>query len=220
MCTGRARSKASDDDDDFIVPSDSEVETKSTKSSSSRSSGASRRPGVASSEDEDDFEQDEDEEPKKKRKSSGKSRSSQAKGNSKALANSGATGGSATFLTAAEQREQDKKEEKKSAESPYSFLADNVRDVRKKNCSFPPKFIKCIVKQKEGRKPDDPDYDPRTLYVPPKAWSTFTPFEKQVRSSFSHCKARADLQLVLGGWFFRSYSTISSPFLINTVLNL
>ncbi|KAF8815726.1 DNA mismatch repair protein Msh6 [Phlegmacium glaucopus] len=156
----RARSKASDDDDDFIVPSDSEVETKSTKSSSSRSSGPSRRPSGASSEDEDDFEQDEDEEPKKKKKSSGKSRSSQSKGSSKPLASSGATGGSATFLTAAEQREQDKKEEKKAAESPYVFLADNIRD-------------------KEGRKPDDPNYDPRTLYVPPKAWSTFTPFEKQ-----------------------------------------
>ena len=40
-------------------------------------------------------------------------------------------GGGATFLTAAEQREQGKKEEKKAAESPYSFLADNIRDVSK-----------------------------------------------------------------------------------------
>lgn len=123
--TGRPRSNASDDDDDFIVPSDSEVETRSIKSSSSRLSSASRRSGVASDDDED-FGQDEDEEPKKKRKPSGKSRSSPAKGSSKALTSSG---GSATFLTAAEQREQGKKEEKKAAESPYSFLYDNVRDV-------------------------------------------------------------------------------------------
>ena len=26
---------------------------------------------------------------------------------------------------------------------------------------------------------DDPDYDPRTLYIPPSAWATFKPFEKQ-----------------------------------------
>lgn len=96
------------------------------KSSASRSS---RRSSGASSEGEDGFEQDEDEEQKARGKFSGnKSRSSQAKGNSKALANSG---GSATFLTAAEQREQGKKEEKKAAESPYSFLADNIRDVSK-----------------------------------------------------------------------------------------
>ena len=142
--TGRAHPKASDDDDDFIVPSDSEVETRSIKSSSSRLSSASRRSGVTSSEDEDDFDQDEDEVPKKKRKSSGKSRSSPAKG--KALANSGS--GNATFLTAAEQREQGKKEEKKAAESPYSFLADNVRDVSKLlllDFLFSPRLIKFIV---------------------------------------------------------------------------
>ncbi|KAF2765679.1 DNA mismatch repair protein Msh6 [Teratosphaeria nubilosa] len=27
--------------------------------------------------------------------------------------------------------------------------------------------------------PDHPDYDPRTLYIPPMAWSKFSPFEKQ-----------------------------------------
>ncbi|KAK1221756.1 DNA mismatch repair protein msh6 [Marasmius sp. AFHP31] len=68
-------------------------------------------------------------------------------------------GGSSSFLTAAERREQDKKNEKKSAESPYSFLLD--------------------VKDKDGRRPGDPKYDPRTLYVPPKVWKEFTPFEKQ-----------------------------------------
>ena len=97
------------------------------KSLSSCSLSASRRSGVALSEDEED----EDEVPKKKGKSSGKSRTSQAMGNSKALASSGASGGGATFLTGAEQCEQGKKEEKKAAESPYSFLADNIRDVSK-----------------------------------------------------------------------------------------
>lgn len=27
--------------------------------------------------------------------------------------------------------------------------------------------------------PDHPDYDPRTLYIPPMAWNRFSPFEKQ-----------------------------------------
>lgn len=35
------------------------------------------------------------------------------------------------------------------------------------------------IKDNEKRSIDDPDYDPRTLYVPPSAWEKFTPFEKQ-----------------------------------------
>lgn len=29
-------------------------------------------------------------------------------------------------------------------------------------------------------RPGEPGYDPRTLYIPRKAWAEFTPFEKQV----------------------------------------
>ncbi|KOS22048.1 DNA mismatch repair protein msh6 [Escovopsis weberi] len=35
------------------------------------------------------------------------------------------------------------------------------------------------VRDKENRTPDDPEYDPRTIYVPPMAWNKFSPFEKQ-----------------------------------------
>ncbi|KAF8475994.1 muts domain V-domain-containing protein [Kalaharituber pfeilii] len=35
------------------------------------------------------------------------------------------------------------------------------------------------VKDADGNPPDHPDYDPRTLYIPPEAWKRFTPFEKQ-----------------------------------------
>lgn len=35
------------------------------------------------------------------------------------------------------------------------------------------------VKDADGNRPDHPDYDPRTLYIPSSAWSKFTPFEKQ-----------------------------------------
>jgi len=35
------------------------------------------------------------------------------------------------------------------------------------------------VKDADGNPPDHPDYDPRTLFIPPNAWSKFSPFEKQ-----------------------------------------
>ncbi|KAJ5175225.1 DNA mismatch repair protein msh6 [Penicillium canariense] len=35
------------------------------------------------------------------------------------------------------------------------------------------------VKDIDGNPPGHPDYDPRTIYVPPLAWSKFSPFEKQ-----------------------------------------
>ncbi|EHK19322.1 uncharacterized protein TRIVIDRAFT_81241 [Trichoderma virens Gv29-8] len=35
------------------------------------------------------------------------------------------------------------------------------------------------IRDKEKRSPTDPDYDPRTLYIPPIAWNKFSPFEKQ-----------------------------------------
>lgn len=35
------------------------------------------------------------------------------------------------------------------------------------------------VKDLDGHSPDHPDYDPRTLYIPPSAWNKFSPFETQ-----------------------------------------
>ncbi|KAL6888030.1 muts domain V domain-containing protein [Trichoderma evansii] len=35
------------------------------------------------------------------------------------------------------------------------------------------------IRDKDKRLPDDPDYDPRTLFIPPSAWNKFSPFEKQ-----------------------------------------
>ncbi|KAG8216932.1 muts domain I-domain-containing protein [Butyriboletus roseoflavus] len=45
-------------------------------------------------------------------------------------------------------------------EDPFSFLSD--------------------VRDKDGVRPGEPGYDPRTLYIPKKVWVEFTPFEKQV----------------------------------------
>jgi len=51
------------------------------------------------------------------------------------------------------------KAHKTDPEQRYSWLAD-VRDM-------------------DGNRPGEPDYDPRTIYVPPGAMSSFTAFEKQ-----------------------------------------
>ncbi|EPS94078.1 hypothetical protein FOMPIDRAFT_1170017 [Fomitopsis schrenkii] len=67
--------------------------------------------------------------------------------------------GGNSFLTAAEQRAQQQKADKKSNEDAFSFLQD--------------------VQDKDGSRPGEPGYDPRTLYIPAKAWKEFTPFEKQ-----------------------------------------
>lgn len=35
------------------------------------------------------------------------------------------------------------------------------------------------IRDKEKRAPTDPEYDPRTIFIPPVAWQKFSPFEKQ-----------------------------------------
>ncbi|KAI6043995.1 muts domain V-domain-containing protein [Pisolithus marmoratus] len=68
--------------------------------------------------------------------------------------------GHSLFLTAAEQRTQQQKIEKKALEEPYAFLQD--------------------PRDKDGLRPGEPGYDPRTLYIPKQVWADFTPFEKQL----------------------------------------
>ncbi|KAK0501656.1 muts domain V-domain-containing protein [Armillaria luteobubalina] len=121
-----------------------------TKSVKSHSSSSSR---LSVGRDTDFDDEDEDSGKKKK------SRPAPKKASSSKNTSTTASGGNSSFLTAAERREQDKKNEKKSAEDPYAFLAD--------------------VKDKDGHRPGDPKYDPRTLYIPNRAWKEFTPFEKQ-----------------------------------------
>ncbi|KAG5646336.1 hypothetical protein DXG03_003659 [Asterophora parasitica] len=154
----KSRSNASDDDD-FIAPSDSDVETKSIKSSASRSSTSSRRSAVSSEDEFSDAADDDNVKSKSKSKGAAKKTPPAKKSSSAAASAEVASSGSGLFLTAAERRAQGKKDEKKAAEDPYAFLAD--------------------VKDKEGRRPGEANYDPRTLQIPKSAWAEFTPFEKQ-----------------------------------------
>ncbi|KAI0077327.1 DNA mismatch repair protein Msh6 [Panus rudis PR-1116 ss-1] len=148
---GKGRKAKSDDDDDFIVPDDVDEEDSSSRGGSSRSSSRMSMHSRSSGPDDDD--EEDDDVPKAKAK---KSKSS---GGRPPLVAESSSRGSNMFLTAAEQRAQRQKEEKKSAEDPFSFLVD--------------------VRDKDGNRPGEPGYDPRTLYIPPKAWKEFTPFEKQ-----------------------------------------
>ncbi|KAN0131698.1 DNA mismatch repair protein Msh6 [Lactarius tabidus] len=143
-------SRASDDDDEFIVPDDSEDDAASR---SSRVSKRSSRISLLS----DDDDEEENARPQKPKKSLGAAGRPSLK---KAHATSGSGNASTNnFLTAAEQRAQTTKDEKKSQEDPFSFLVD--------------------VRDKDGVRPGEPGYDPRTLFVPKKAWNDFSPFEKQ-----------------------------------------
>ncbi|KAF8636930.1 hypothetical protein AX17_003181 [Amanita inopinata Kibby_2008] len=160
---GKSRSVPTSDDDDFIAVSDNDV----TDTASLKSSCSSSRRSLASSEPEDgDFIVDDDDDEdiggknsksKSIKKTKAKARSTAAGDVDADVASSHSAG--LSFLTAAERREQGKKDEKKAAEEPYAFLRD--------------------VRDKDGKRPGDPKYDPRTLYVPPKVWKEFTPFEKQ-----------------------------------------
>ncbi|KIL62704.1 hypothetical protein M378DRAFT_128542 [Amanita muscaria Koide BX008] len=162
---GKSRSALpSDDDNDFIPPPDQDDDDETKSVVSARSS---RRSAASTSDTDDNFivDDDEDEVPLKA-KSKASTKTTKTTKKSKSTANSSGAGDSgagsflgAAFLTAAERREQGKKNEKKSSDEPFAFLQD--------------------VRDKDGRRPGDPKYDPRTLYIPPKFWKEFTPFEKQ-----------------------------------------
>ncbi|KAI0764567.1 DNA mismatch repair protein Msh6 [Trametes elegans] len=150
---GKSRGrKNKDDDDDFIVPDDIDEEDEDEGAGRSSRASSSSRPSSrlsAYSHSVGFTDADSDGEAPKAKKTS--SRPSLKKEES--------SRGGGTFLTAAEQRALKQKDEKKSSEDPFSFLVD--------------------PRDKDGVRPGEPGYDPRTLYIPAKAWKEFTPFEKQ-----------------------------------------
>ncbi|EJD51320.1 DNA mismatch repair protein Msh6 [Auricularia subglabra TFB-10046 SS5] len=110
--------------------------------------------GVPSDVD-DDVKMSEDDEPVSKPKTKAKAAPKKVV---TAAPAAGGDGGD-LFMTAAERRVQTKKDGKKEQDECFSFLKD--------------------VRDKDGRAPSDPDYDPRTIYIPKSAWKSFTPFERQ-----------------------------------------
>jgi DNA mismatch repair protein MSH6 len=80
----------------------------------------------------------------------------------------------------------------------WNYDPDNLERVNPETALRPPKSSKSSVKEKAHTKepekrhtwlanildadrnpPGHPDYDPRTLYIPPMAWKSFSPFEQQ-----------------------------------------
>lgn len=145
--------KSNDDDDDFIVPDDiEEVDEEDDAGQTSSRASSSSRPSSrlsAYSRSSRATDAESDEDQPKAKKTAARP----------ALKSESSSKGAGSFLTAAEQRALKQKDEKKSTEDPFSFLVD--------------------VKDKDGVRPGQPGYDPRTLYIPPRAWTNFTPFEKQ-----------------------------------------
>ncbi|CAG8445223.1 11757_t:CDS:10 [Ambispora leptoticha] len=78
---------------------------------------------------------------------------------SSSTSNRGSSFSSTTIFTESEKKKQRAADFKAKNEERYSWLLE--------------------VKDKEGNPEGSPNYDPRTLYIPPSAWSKFTPFEKQ-----------------------------------------
>lgn len=147
----------SDDEDDF-TPEESADDDEHMSDFVAESDEDPDTPDEASHDDLDDVE----EKPiLKKRKSSPKvevSSSTSSSLGTKFLANSSYTS-SATPKRAQPKPKPAKKSFEKENEERYQWLV-NIRDAEK-------------------RTPEDPDYDPRTLYVPSSAWAKFTAFEKQ-----------------------------------------
>lgn len=82
--------------------------------------------------------------------------------------------------------------EKFSSSSPYKTTPSSTpkasRPTPKKETPAKQSFEKMNeeryqwlvdIRDADGNRPDSPDYDNRTLYIPKSAWNKFTPFEKQ-----------------------------------------
>ena len=174
----RRRSNAFSDDDSDFAPIVEDSDADNVPATSSRRGSSVSRSEMDSAFDAESASEMSDAPKKKKTKAS--TRPSLPKGNS--------SQGGVSFLTAAEQRQQNKKEEKKTNEDAYEFLKD-VRDVGSLQMN-----TTCIdtLPQKDKKRPGELGYDPRTLYVPPSAWKSFTPFEKQVSTVRSFVCINAD----------------------------
>ena len=156
------KKRKNDDDDDFLVPDD----PNDSDVASIPSEGDRRSTSRSSARSISGLDSDEEDEvPKRKKAGSKPSAKSQ-------MSNPAAAPLSSPFLTAAERNTQDKKLEKKNVEKPFGFLQD--------------------VRDKDGVRPGEPGYDPRTIYVPKTAWAGFTPFEKQVQKCQS-CRRTPNL---------------------------
>ncbi|KAE8195361.1 hypothetical protein CF336_g3121 [Tilletia laevis] len=158
-------SKSQADEDDFIVANDEPLSDHGSV--------------IAISDAEDEEEQEEEDEepvarpaPRKKTTSSTAAASRSQKSSSPPSSSANAFSSmskprpgnmqkstSLSHLTKAERRVEEQKQKRKTNEQAYSFLVD--------------------LRDKDGNRPGDENYDSRTVFVPKSAWKDFTPFETQ-----------------------------------------
>ncbi|KAI3629090.1 hypothetical protein CBS9595_000162 [Malassezia furfur] len=160
--TGSSEEEESDDDDDESQASEDEF-VLSDASSEASASDVSAVPSDASDaepEPEPEPEESDDEVPARKRRAPAPA-TPRAMAPSASYSPPSASRPSMALhhLTKAERRVEEDKKRKLENEEAYSFLLD--------------------VRDKDMNRPGDLNYDQRTLYIPPSAWRTFTPFEKQ-----------------------------------------
>ncbi|ATY58896.1 DNA mismatch repair msh6 [Cordyceps militaris] len=72
-------------------------------------------------------------------------------------------------------------EEKRPVTTPAERAAKDPKRKEKAHTKEPDERYSWLskIRDKEKREPGDPDYDPRTIFIPPLAWNGFSPFEKQ-----------------------------------------
>src|SRR4051794_21860365 len=73
------------------------------------------------------------------------------------------------------------KEPRKEREAVESKKPSNTNKKEKVHLKEPEQRYSWLatIKDIDGNPKGHPDYDPRTIYIPPLAWSRFSPFEKQ-----------------------------------------
>ena len=72
----------------------------------------------------------------------------------------------------------EKMEPRKERTSTYSKTPSSSTKVHMKDPEERYPWL-ASIRDMDGHSPGDPEYDPRTIYIPPLAWSRFSPFEKQ-----------------------------------------
>ncbi|CDR88581.1 related to MSH6-DNA mismatch repair protein [Sporisorium scitamineum] len=180
------RARKTRDEDDFIVPDDHDEDDEELPVDAANASDEDDDVAFASEHGSD---ADDEDKPSKRSKANASSKKTPAASSSRATGSNSAlnsfklgssssassspsrflqgngaarpspSSASLSHLTKAERRVIEEKRKKADNEEAYSFLLD--------------------LRDKDGNRPGDAEYDSRTVYIPESAWKDFTPFEKQ-----------------------------------------
>lgn len=150
-----AGSYSDDEMDDFIVPDDSDEDVKPTKKRKRESNHSSRKSSLPAPQDEDEDEREENLD----------------------LDIPDATSGTTLKWTYDPETTEPRTERAVRPASKVSLSSSKEKAwTREPEERYP---WLASIRDIDGHPPGHPDYDPRTIYIPPLAWNKFSPFEKQ-----------------------------------------